>query len=94
MENPAKNTICLWYASNAGRGTGTVHDRRAYICDLFAIRLTSPWMGAAIIGKAYAPDEELHRHASENLAQADALLFGRRDLRNDGGSVAAVNQTW
>lgn len=24
-----------------------------------------------------APDEELHRHASENLAQADALLFGR-----------------
>jgi dihydrofolate reductase len=24
-----------------------------------------------------APDEELHRHAVENLAQADALLFGR-----------------
>ena len=23
------------------------------------------------------PDEELHRHAAENLAQADALLFGR-----------------
>jgi dihydrofolate reductase len=23
------------------------------------------------------PDEELHRHAVENLAQADALLFGR-----------------
>jgi dihydrofolate reductase len=23
------------------------------------------------------PDEELHRHATENLAQADALLFGR-----------------
>ena len=22
-------------------------------------------------------DEELHRHAAENLAQADALLFGR-----------------
>ncbi len=23
------------------------------------------------------PDEDLHRHAAENLAQADALLFGR-----------------
>src|SRR5215831_12231328 len=23
------------------------------------------------------PDEELHRHAAENLGQADALLFGR-----------------
>ncbi|GHJ39886.1 dihydrofolate reductase family protein [Streptomyces sp. TS71-3] len=23
------------------------------------------------------PDEELHRHATENIAQADALLFGR-----------------
>jgi dihydrofolate reductase len=22
-------------------------------------------------------DEDLHRHAAENLAQADALLFGR-----------------
>ena len=24
-----------------------------------------------------APDEELHRHAAENLSRADALLFGR-----------------
>jgi dihydrofolate reductase len=24
-----------------------------------------------------SPDEEMHRHATENLAQADALLFGR-----------------
>ena len=24
-----------------------------------------------------APDEELHRHAAENLARADALIFGR-----------------
>src|ERR671910_748491 len=24
-----------------------------------------------------SPDEELHRHAAENIAQADALLFGR-----------------
>src|SRR5215469_2336447 len=27
--------------------------------------------------RAIAPDEELHRHAIENLKQADALLFGR-----------------
>jgi dihydrofolate reductase len=27
--------------------------------------------------RAIAPDEELHRHAAESLARADALLFGR-----------------
>jgi dihydrofolate reductase len=27
--------------------------------------------------RAVSPDEELHRHAAENIAQADALLFGR-----------------
>jgi dihydrofolate reductase len=27
--------------------------------------------------RGIAPDEELHRHAAENIAQADALLFGR-----------------
>src|ERR1700687_842378 len=27
--------------------------------------------------RAGFPDEDLHRHATENLAQADALLFGR-----------------
>jgi dihydrofolate reductase len=27
--------------------------------------------------RAITPDEDLHRHAAENLAQADALLFGR-----------------
>src|SRR5216683_492999 len=27
--------------------------------------------------RAILADEELHRHAAENLAQADALLFGR-----------------
>ena len=27
--------------------------------------------------RAFLPDEELHRHAVENIAQADALLFGR-----------------
>ena len=32
----------------------------------------------------------MHRHAVENLAQADALLFWPGDLRNDGDSVAAA----
>jgi dihydrofolate reductase len=27
--------------------------------------------------RAIAPDEEMHRHHAENLAKADALLFGR-----------------
>jgi dihydrofolate reductase len=27
--------------------------------------------------RAIVPDEEMHRHAEENLARADALLFGR-----------------
>jgi dihydrofolate reductase len=27
--------------------------------------------------RAIVPNEELHRHAAENIAQADALLFGR-----------------
>src|SRR5689334_25076668 len=27
--------------------------------------------------RAMIPDEDLHRHAMENIAQADALLFGR-----------------
>jgi dihydrofolate reductase len=27
--------------------------------------------------RAIVPDEDLHRHAAENLARADALLFGR-----------------
>jgi len=35
-------------------------------------------------------DEDLHRHAAENLAQADALLFWPGDLRDDGGRVAAA----
>src|SRR6185369_8996265 len=27
--------------------------------------------------RAMVPDEDLHRHAAENIGQADALLFGR-----------------
>ena len=45
-------------------------------CDPFGIPSTSPWTGAAIIVQV-STDEELHRYWAENLAQADALLFGR-----------------
>ena len=27
--------------------------------------------------RAITPDEEMHRHAAEGIARADALLFGR-----------------
>jgi hypothetical protein len=35
-------------------------------------------------------DEDLHRHAMENIAEADALLFGRVTYENDGGGVEAA----
>jgi hypothetical protein len=34
-------------------------------------------------------DEDLHRHAAENLDQADAPLWPS-ELRNDGGNVSAA----
>jgi dihydrofolate reductase len=45
-------------------------------CDPFGIPATSHWTGCCD-HRAIIPDENLHRHAVENLAQADALLFGR-----------------
>jgi len=41
----------------------------------FDIPSTSRWTVAVII--VQSPGRELHRHAVENLEQADALLFGR-----------------
>jgi hypothetical protein len=43
--------------------------------------------------RAIIPHEDLHRHAVENLNQADAPLWPG-DLRNDGGSVAAAGAGW
>jgi len=42
------------------------------------------------------PDEELHRHAAENLAQADALLFGRvtYEMMEAGWRAAAQTGVW
>ena len=53
----------------------------------FGIPSTSHWTGAD--HRAMSPDEDLHRHAAENLAQADALPLAG-NLRNDGGSVATA----
>jgi hypothetical protein len=39
--------------------------------------------------RAIPADEELHRHAAENLDQTDALLFGRVTY-DDGISVPAT----
>ncbi len=40
--------------------------------------------------RAMLADEDLHRHAVENLVQADARLFGRVTYEMDGGDVAAA----
>ena len=40
--------------------------------------------------RAMVADDDIHRHAVENFGRADALLFGRGDLPNDGGSVAGA----
>src|ERR1700686_1167863 len=41
--------------------------------------------------RAIPADEELHRHAVENLAQADALLFGRvtYEMMEEAGRLPA-----
>ena len=41
--------------------------------------------------RAIPPDEELHRHAVENLTQADPPPFWPGDLRKDGGCMAAAS---
>jgi len=33
------------------------------------------------------PDESIHQHAVENLARADALIFGRKEL---GSGIVAL----
>jgi dihydrofolate reductase len=41
--------------------------------------------------QVFMPDEDLHNHAAENIAQADALLFGRvtYELMEEGWRAAA-----
>jgi hypothetical protein len=43
--------------------------------------------------RAGFPDEGLHRHAAENLAQADALIFGRVTYASAGWPGSASSNT-
>ena len=52
--------------------------RRRYSCVMQPLRYSiNVTLDGCCDHRAIFPDEELHRHAAENLAQADALLFGR-----------------
>jgi dihydrofolate reductase len=44
--------------------------------------------------RVITPDEELHRHAAEKLAQADALLFGRVTYELMEGAWRSRAGTW
>ena len=68
--------LAVQVAARKGHSCQLPHRRCWTVCDPFAIPSTSHWTGAAITVQSSA-DEELHRHAVENLNRADALLFGR-----------------
>ena len=79
------------FASSEGGGEGrergraelaSLRHRRASIAVRFAVMRPLRYsINVTLDGccdhRAIVPDEDLHRHAAENLAQADALLFGR-----------------
>ncbi len=52
--------------------------RRRYSCAMRPLRYSiNVTLDGCCDHRAITPDEDLHRHAVENLEQADALLFGR-----------------
>src|SRR5262249_36014119 len=51
---------------------------RRYSCAMRPLRYSiNVTLDGCCDHRAITPDEELHRHATENLDRADALLFGR-----------------
>src|SRR5579863_8017373 len=51
---------------------------RRYACAMRPLRYSiNITLDGCCDHRAIFPDEELHRHAAENIGQADALLFGR-----------------
>jgi hypothetical protein len=49
-----------------------------YACEMRPLRYSiNVTLDGCCDHRAFSPAEDLHRHATENLAQADALLFGR-----------------
>ncbi len=59
-------------------GSGEVQTHRRYSCEMRPLRYSiNVTLDGCCDHRAIPADEELHRHAIENIAQADALLFGR-----------------
>src|SRR5471030_477343 len=51
---------------------------RRYCCEMRPLRYSiNVTLDGCCDHRAIPADEDLHRHAAENLSQADALLFGR-----------------
>ena len=51
---------------------------RRYLCAMRPVRYSiNVTLDGCCDHRAFSPDEDLHRHAAENIEQADALLFGR-----------------
>lgn len=61
-----------------GRPSKTLKYRRDYACAMRPLRYSiNVTLDGCCDHREIVADEELHRHAAENLDQADALLFGR-----------------
>ncbi len=80
---------------------GSVHDgppslvvavpRRRYSGEMQPLRYSiNITLDGCCDHRGILPDEELHRHAVENLNRADALAVRPGDLRDDGVGVAAA----
>jgi len=64
--------------SGPSRLTLLVYGHRRYCCVMRPLRYSiNVTLDGCCDHRAIIPDEDLHRHAVENLNQADALLFGR-----------------
>jgi hypothetical protein len=66
-------------SKTTGRSDGAFRvQRRRYVCLMRPLRYSiNVTLDGCCDHREGIADEELHRHAAENLAQADALLFGR-----------------
>jgi dihydrofolate reductase len=59
-------------------GDGLVCEPDTYAWGMRPLRYSiNVTLDGCVDHRAFSPDEEIHRHAAENIAQADALIFGR-----------------
>ncbi len=81
--DPAAVTAALWAGGAVNAVSlgcvGRAHlPQRWYSCVMRPLRYSiNVTLDGCCDHRVGIPDEDLHRHAAENLAQADALLFGR-----------------